>query len=126
MNTDLVQSLMATATKPTSGNNAAPKRDATTPVSHQDAVSPAKEPQIVPPTQKVQETVAAVAAQIESYLRSVGRQVHFSIDSTSGDTIISVRDANTGDLIRQIPSEEALRLREALRTRQSTLVDVLA
>jgi flagellar protein FlaG len=126
MNTDLVQSLMSAATKPASSNGPAQKRDKTEPATQEAAAPPAKEQQIVPPTQKVQETAKAVAAQIESYLRSVGRQVELSIDSETGETVISVRDANTGDLIRQIPSAEALRLSQSLGVHQNSLVDILA
>jgi flagellar protein FlaG len=62
----------------------------------------------------MQETTAAVAAQLESYLQSIGRSLQFSIDSDSGRTVVSVKDMATGDVIRQIPSEEALRLAQAL------------
>jgi flagellar protein FlaG len=119
---------MAKAAKPASSEGQAgpaQKQKATTPVP-QEAVAPVKEQQIVPPTQKVQETVAAVAVQIESYLRSVGRQVELSVDSDTGDTIISVRDATTGDLIRQIPSAEAQRIAQSLGPHHSSLLDVLA
>jgi flagellar protein FlaG len=60
-------------------------------------------------TGSVEETLRAVAAQIESYLRSSGRALNFSIDSSTGRTVIAVRDSS-GALIRQIPSEEALHL----------------
>jgi flagellar protein FlaG len=125
MNTELIQSLTSPATKPASPNGPAQKR-ATAPVTQEDSAPPAKEEQIAPPTQQVQETVKAVAARIESYLRSVGRQVELSIDSDTGETVISVRDATTGDLIRQIPSAEALRLSQSLGVHQNSLVDILA
>jgi flagellar protein FlaG len=60
-------------------------------------------------TASVEETLRAVAAQIESYLRSNGRALNFSVDSSTGRTVIAVRDTS-GALIRQIPSEEALHL----------------
>jgi flagellar protein FlaG len=133
MNTDLVQSLMSTATKTASstGNpsNAARAQNAATSVAQDPKASSNTEAQIVPPTQKVQETVKAVAAQIESYLRSVGREVQFSIDSDSGETIITIRDSSTGELVRQIPSAEALRLSQALADRSNmgpSLVDTIA
>ena len=127
MNTDIVQSLTATATriKFVSGEGTPQKRESTAAVP-QEATAPVKEPQQAAVTQKVQETVAAVARHIDSYLRSVGRQVQISIDSESGETVISVRDANTGDLIRQIPSAEALRLSQSIGAHQSTLVNILA
>lgn len=58
------------------------------------------------------ETVQLVAQRLESYLRSVGRAIEFKVDDESGRTVISVRDAETGELIRQIPNEEVLRLAE--------------
>ena len=66
-----------------------------------------------------------VAAQLESYLRSVGRSLQFSIDSESGRTVISVRDSSTGDLIRQIPNAEAMRLSQSLGSQPSALIDLL-
>lgn len=127
MNTDLVQSLKSAATKPATEASPAPQRIQTAPAP-QETVAPAKEqtkPGEPHPARKVQETVAAVARQIDSYLRSVGRQVQLSIDSDSGETIITVRDSNTGELIRQIPSAEALRLSQSLADRPH-LIDTVA
>jgi flagellar protein FlaG len=76
-------------------------------------------------TRTVQETTAAVAQQLETYLRSVGRSVQFSIDEQSGETVVSVRDADTGEVIRQIPSAEALRLAQALGNQPNSLIDIL-
>ncbi len=46
---------------------------------------------------------------MEKYVRSVGRSLQFRVDEDSGRVVVSVRDPSTGELIRQIPSEEALR-----------------
>jgi flagellar protein FlaG len=76
-------------------------------------------------TRTVQETTAAVAQQLESYLRSVGRSLQFSVDEQSGETVVSVRDAETGEVIRQIPSAEALRIAQALGNQRNSLIDIL-
>jgi flagellar protein FlaG len=123
VNTENVQPLSVTATKPASSTSA-PKRTTGSPVPEQALISKAAVQ--VAHARTLQETTAAVAVQIESYLRSVGRDVLFSIDSASGRTVVSIRDANTGDVIRQIPSEEALRLAQALGSQPNSLVDVLA
>jgi flagellar protein FlaG len=81
---------------------------------------------VPPPARPVEETLRAVAAQIESYLRSSGRSLNFSVDSSTGRTVIAVRDANTGALIRQIPSEEALRLATSIDVGSAALVDLTA
>jgi flagellar protein FlaG len=54
--------------------------------------------------------VKEVARQLDAYLRSVSRSLEFRVDADSGRTIVTVRDAQTGDVIRQIPGEEVLRL----------------
>jgi flagellar protein FlaG len=54
-------------------------------------------------------SVAEVAQRIESYLKDVNRALEFSVDAASGRTVVTVRDAESGDLIRQIPNEEVLR-----------------
>lgn len=66
----------------------------------------------------------AVAAQIESYLKSTGRELEFSVDEASGRTVITVRNPETGETIRQIPSEEALRLARALGHQPNSLIDL--
>jgi flagellar protein FlaG len=73
----------------------------------------------------VEQTIAAVAVQIESYLRSVGREVQFSIDTASGRTVVSIRDTNTGEVVRQIPSEEVLRLAQSLGSQPNSLIDIV-
>ena len=72
------------------------------------------------------EALKSAAEQIESYLRSIGRQLEFRIDEETGRTVISVLDLETGDLVRQIPSEETLRLARALGTQLNVLIDQLA
>lgn len=70
-----------------------------------------------------EQTVEEVARRIDSYLRSVGRSIEFHVDGDSGRTVISVRDAETGDLIRQIPNEEVLRLAQMAADETVVLLD---
>ena len=66
----------------------------------------------------------AVAKQIESYLRSHGRELQFSVDEATGRTVVTVRDPSTGEVIRQIPDVEALRIAEALGRQPNALIDI--
>jgi flagellar protein FlaG len=125
VNTETVRPLSVTATKPAASDPTTQQRQTASPVSVPQASIPKPPTQNVVDTRSVEETTAAVAAQLESYLRSIGRSVQFSIDSASGRTVVSVRDAATGDVIRQMPSEEALRLAQALGSGGSSLVDVI-
>jgi flagellar protein FlaG len=124
VNTETVQPLSAIpATMPTSratGSSAAQRSPS--PVSVQALNSNAAPS--APATRTAQETLAAVAVQIESYLRSVGREVQFRIDDESGRTVVSIRDANTGEVIRQMPSEEALRLARDFGSPQSSFLNL--
>lgn len=88
--------------------------------------APKPAPASPPPTPALQQTLAAVAKQIESYLRSVGRQLEFRVDDATGDTVITVRDAQTGEVVRQIPGDETLRLARALGNGPHALIDMLA
>jgi hypothetical protein len=68
-------------------------------------------------------SLEAVAQRLEAYLTSVGRSLEFRVDAASGRTVLSVRDAQTGDLIRQIPGEEVLRLAEMAEDQTIVLVN---
>ena len=64
-----------------------------------------------------------VAQQLESFLKRVSRELEFHVDDASGRMVCSVRDAETGDLIRQIPNEEVLRLAELAHDATIVLVN---
>ena len=53
--------------------------------------------------------------KINDFVQNVNRDVLFSVDEGSGRTVIRVLDADTGDLVRQIPNEEVLALAAHLR-----------
>jgi len=67
--------------------------------------------------------IEAVARQLESFLKRVSRSLEFHVDDASGRTVCSVRDAETGDLIRQIPNEEVLRMAELAHDETIVLVN---
>ena len=73
----------------------------------------------------LQAALESAAEQIESYLRSVGRSLEFRVDSATGRVVVTVRDAATGAVIRQIPAEEALRMARSLEDASSVLVDLV-
>lgn len=58
-------------------------------------------------------------AQINDYLQSVQRDLHFSVDKDSGLTVIRVRDKESGELIRQIPEDVFLSLAQDLNDNKS-------
>ncbi len=79
--------------------------------------------QTVPATTGVNAAVRAAAAQIDSYLKSVGRELEFRVDEDTGMTVVTVRETASGDVIRQIPNEEVLQLARSLKP-GSALLDL--
>lgn len=73
-----------------------------------------------------QESVDATTEQIETAVRQLSefvqtnsRKLNFSVDEGSNKQVVKVTDAQSGDIIRQIPSEEVLRLSERLQDLQA-------
>ena len=52
--------------------------------------------------------VKQVAKQVNNFVEQLGRNLEFSVDESSGRVIITVRESETGKIIRQIPPEELL------------------
>jgi flagellar protein FlaG len=54
--------------------------------------------------------VKQAARQLETFMESMNRYLEFKVDQDSGRTIVTVKDKSTGEVVRQIPSEEVMRL----------------
>jgi flagellar protein FlaG len=68
------------------------------------------------------EEVQHAARQIEAFMRNMNRYLEFRVDQDSGRTVVTVRDKTTGEVVRQIPSEEVLRLAHNLGGKLGTLL----
>src|SRR6476659_8367915 len=68
--------------------------------------------------------MAAVAQQMRDFLRSNGRDLEFSVAAATDTMVITVREASSGDIIRQMPSEEALQMRRYLDEWCGTFLNV--
>lgn len=62
-------------------------------------------------------------AQLERFARSIRRELEFRVDDASGRTIITVRNKDTGEIVRQIPSEEVIALARAFADGGPTLLE---
>lgn len=67
------------------------------------------------------EEVEAAVATIQDFVQTVRRDLNFSLEEGSGRVVVKVTDSGSGDVIRQIPSEEALQLAENLSEVRSLL-----
>lgn len=78
---------------------------------------PIKDVQNAAPTAEKAEIEQAVT-EINEYVQSVQRDLHFSVDEDSGLTVVRVRDKESGELIRQIPEDIFLSLAQNLKDNQ--------
>ncbi|MCG6966522.1 MAG: flagellar protein FlaG [Chromatiaceae bacterium] len=73
------------------------------------------DPKSVRETGKQAESLDSMVSDLNSLVRELHRELRFSIDQDSGDTVIKVVDRETEEVVRQIPSEELMRLRKRLQ-----------
>lgn len=69
-----------------------------------------------------QPTMTVIAETVDlltDRLQSLQRELKFSVDEASGRTVITVRDTETDEIVRQIPAEEAVRLAQRLEDNQA-------
>ena len=88
-----------------------------------DQVRPQPAAAAPPPQQAVpsQEQVQQAVMEVQKMVQSKASNLQFSIDQESGKTVIKLLDSQTGDLIRQIPSEEMLAISHSLDKMQGLL-----
>lgn len=67
------------------------------------------------------EPVEQAVTSIQNFMQTIRRDLNFSLDDSTGRMVIKVTDSTSGDVIRQLPSEEALRLAESLEEVRSLL-----
>jgi flagellar protein FlaG len=55
---------------------------------------------------------------VESFVQMQNRNLTFTIDEETKKSVVTVKDSASGDVIRQIPSEEVLKLAERIQSLQ--------
>jgi flagellar protein FlaG len=74
------------------------------------------------PQEKSKDLKAAVQ-EMEKFFQSVRRNLEFSIDEGSGQVVVKVIATETGEVVRQLPSAEALKIADSLKNANSLLFD---
>ena len=72
--------------------------------------------------QPTREVVAKAAAQLQEFVSSMGRNLNFSVDEATGYNVVRVVNPDTGELIRQLPSEELLKISRDFQRLNNVLV----
>jgi flagellar protein FlaG len=89
---------------------AADKREAQTDAARQAVAAQREAAQSPPPSHKIE----SVTRQIDSFLRSQNHNLNFRVDQGSGKMVVTVTDGETGEVIRQVPGEEALKMAQRI------------
>lgn len=74
-----------------------------------------------------QNTASTLSAEdavkrLSSFVASTQSQISFSIDEASGIRVVKIMDTESNEVIRQFPSEEAIRIASALDQLQGLLI----
>lgn len=67
--------------------------------------------------------VQDVVEDVQQYLQQHNIRLSFKVDDKTGDLVVRVLDKETGEVIRQIPPEEMLKLREKLEELTGVLLN---
>ena len=73
-------------------------------------------------SQATRETIAHAAEQIQNFVQSMGRNLNFSIDQTTGYHVVRVVNPDTNEVVRQLPSEELLNIAQHMVSLKNALV----
>ena len=76
--------------------------------------------------QQSREALHEAMVGLSELIQSQRRSLQFSVDATSGRTVIRVLDAETKETIRQIPPEEVVKLSRWLNGSSGALLDANA
>ena len=91
-------------------------RDPAVPAKVQEAATPDNQPHS-------REDVEKAVGEIRDFVQSSQRQLDFSIDDSTGQVVVKVIATQSGEVIRQLPSETALKLAQSLSEASSLLFD---
>jgi len=70
--------------------------------------------------------ISAAVSRLNDHVQNISRDIEFTIDEDLNRTIITVYDSATDEVIRQIPSEEALSLARYLESEGSAIIKTKA
>lgn len=74
-----------------------------------------------PPAESID--VQQAVSRLNNYVQSLRRDLQFRVDEASNRVIVTVMDSESGEVIRQIPSEEVMAVAQSLEMAQGLLVN---
>ncbi|WP_447809435.1 flagellar protein FlaG [Pseudomonas putida] len=73
------------------------------------------------PKPEARQDLESAISAIQDFVKASERQLDFSIDDSTGQVVVKVIARQSGEVIRQLPSEVALKLAENLKDANSLL-----
>lgn len=74
-------------------------------------------------TKPTLESIQAVAEQLQGFLQESGRNLNVYVDQVTGAYVARVVNPETGEVVRQLPPEELLRISRNIDAMLGVLVD---
>jgi len=118
---NIADMMLTTGMASGSANNHRVKSDAQ--VIAQVVTTEIKPSGVAQTSQPTREAVAKAAADLQQFVQSMGRNLNFSVDDTTGYHVVRVVNPTTGELVRQLPSEELLQIARDFERLNSALVN---
>jgi len=82
-----------------------------------------KNPDVVQFNKPSAEAIAKAAEDIQNFVKDMGRNLSFSVDEVTGYNVVRVVNPETNELIRQLPSEELLKIARSMKDLGNVLVN---
>jgi flagellar protein FlaG len=77
----------------------------------------------LPKAQLRPDEVKKTVDELNEAMQTVGTALSFSVDKETGRTVVKVLDSKTGEVIRQIPAEEMVRIQQRIAKLMGVLFD---
>lgn len=71
------------------------------------------------------EQIAGTIAGLNEVFEQANVSLRYRVDSATGEVIVSIVNRDTGETVRQIPTEQILRMRERMREFSGSMFDTM-
>jgi len=82
-----------------------------------------KNPDVAQSSKPSTDAIAKAAEDIQNFVKDMGRNLSFSVDEATGYNVVRVVNPETNELIRQLPSEELLKIARSMKDLGNVLVN---
>lgn len=77
-------------------------------------------------TSKIEKTIEKTTEDLQKFVDSIGRELAFEVHKEDGEVVIKVFRKSDGELVRQIPPENVVKLAESDKGTSGLLLEELA